>query len=182
MALSALAGLLAGTKSLQQDQQQQQQQKQPQEQLQQQQPQQLLRPGQKPLGHPQAQQQQQLQALTSQARKQPPPPQQQQQQQPHISISQDVALKLQVAIIQMLENEEKQLQGCFKQHYTAKLQQLQHGQPLQPLDFTADPPKDVVQSPLSPKVVYHPEESQHSQQQQQQQVTVDARHIGTLCT
>jgi hypothetical protein len=93
----------------------------------------------------------------SQARKQP-------QQQPPISISEDVALKLQVAIIQMLENEEKQLQGCFKQHYTRRLQQLQHGQPMRPLDFTAEPPKDVVQSPLSPKVVYHPEESQQSQQ------------------
>lgn len=114
MALSTLSGLLAGTVDLQQQQQPQSSQpapaQQPQQQPHPQQPQQLQRPGlaqQQPAGQRQQSLPQQQQGLPQ---RQLPVINRRQPQKPQLSVSEDVALKLKVALIQMLEAEEKYLQ------------------------------------------------------------------------
>jgi hypothetical protein len=184
MALSALSGLLAGTYNMQQQQQpaaastapeaakstgpaRQQQQQQSQQLPQQRLSRQQLRPG---LGQQQQQGMMQRQGLAANQR---------QQQRPQVSIPDDVSLKLQLALIQMLEREERFLQTQFKLYYERNMQQLQNDGQVHRVAYTAEPPKDVSETPLSPKSRYNASEfdlEQSEQQQQQQQLLGASQH------
>jgi hypothetical protein len=47
------------------------------------------------------------------------------------------------------------LQAQFKSYYKQRMQNLQHYRPFEPLEYTADAPKDVKETPLSPKAKYN---------------------------
>jgi hypothetical protein len=182
MALSALSGLLAGTTYDMHQQQQpaatgtapgagnssgptREQQQQSQQSLQQRLPQQQSRPG---TGLPGPGQQQQYQQQGMMPR-QGLGANQRQQQRPQISIPDDVSLKLQLALIQMLETEERFLQTQFKLYYERNMRQLQNDRQVHMEAFTAEPPKDVSETPLSPKSRYNASEFDLEQSEQQQQ-------------
>jgi hypothetical protein len=119
MALSTLSGLLAGTVDLQQRQQPQSSQPAPAQQPQQQpHPQQVQQPQRPGLGQqqqqPAGQRQQSLPQQQGLPQRQLPVINRRQPQKPQLSVSEDVALKLKVALIQMLEAEEKYLQVCWR--------------------------------------------------------------------